>query len=119
NQGLVVTASTIHMSILGAAGLENAAAACHANTAALVAQLSAIDGVECAFENTCFHEAVLKLNKPAAEVLAALAEKNILGGYDLSKSYPELGNAILVCATEMRSEEEIAAYAKAMAEVVA
>lgn len=119
NQGLVVTASTIHMSILGARGLENAASACHANTVSLVAQLSAIEGVDCAFNSPYFHEAVLKLSKPASEVLAALAEKNILGGYDLSKSYPELGSAILVCATEMRTEEEIAAYAKALAEVLA
>ncbi|MFC1588981.1 aminomethyl-transferring glycine dehydrogenase subunit GcvPA [Pseudomonadota bacterium] len=119
NQGLVVTASTIHMSILGASGLENVAAACHANTLSLVNQLAQIDGVDCAFNNTYFHEAVLKLNKPANEVLSALAEKNILGGYDLSESYPELGNAMLVCATEMRTDEEIVAYAKALAEVVA
>jgi len=119
NQGLVVTASTIHMSILGASGLEKAAAACHANTISLVKQLSQIDGVEPAFNSTCFHEAVLKLKKPASEVLLALAEKNILGGYDLSGSYPELGDAILVCATEMRSDEEISAYAKVLAEVIA
>lgn len=119
NQGLVVTASTIHMSILGASGLEKAAAACHANTMALVNLLSQIEGVDCAFDSNYFHEAVLKLNKPAVEVLAALTEKNILGGYDLSEAYPELGNAILVCATEMRTDEEIAAYAKALAEVCA
>lgn len=119
NQGLVVTASTIHMSILGARGLENAAAACHANTMSLVKQLSKIDGVDCVFESSYFHEAVLKLNKPASEVLAALAEKNILGGYDISETYPELDNAILVCATEMRTEEEMTAYAKALAEVCA
>ena len=118
NQGLVVTASTIHMSILGAAGLEKAAAACHANTLSLVKQLSQIEGVECAFNNPYFHEAVLKLKKPAGEILAALAEKNILGGYDLSESYPELGNAILVCATEMRTDEEMTAYANALAEVL-
>ncbi|MDH5710260.1 MAG: aminomethyl-transferring glycine dehydrogenase subunit GcvPA [Gammaproteobacteria bacterium] len=119
NQGLVVTASTIHMSILGARGLENAASACHANTVSLVAQLSAVKGVDCAFNSPYFHEAVLKLSKPASEVLAALADRNILGGYDLSMSYPELGSAILVCATEMRTEEEIGAYAKALAEVIA
>ncbi|MCK5262911.1 MAG: aminomethyl-transferring glycine dehydrogenase subunit GcvPA, partial [Gammaproteobacteria bacterium] len=119
NQGLVVTASTIHMSILGASGLEKAAAACHANTLSLIKQLSKIEGVDCVFNSNYFHEAVLKVNKPAAEVLSALAEKNILGGYDLSESYPELGNAILVCATEMRSDEEISAYANALVEVCA
>jgi glycine dehydrogenase subunit 1 len=114
NQGLVVTASTIHMAILGPRGLEHTAAACHANTRALVAQLSAIDGVDTAFTSPIFHEAVLLLNKPADEVLASLAERDILGGYDLSADYPELGNAILVCATELRTEEDIMAYRTAL-----
>ena len=54
NQGLVVTASTIYMAILGPRGLENTAAACHANTRELVAQLSAIDGVRQAFSSPVF-----------------------------------------------------------------
>ena len=48
-----------------------------------------------------------------------LAERGILGGYDLSRDYPELGDAILVCATEMRNQEDIAAYVDAMSEVMA
>ena len=119
NQGLVVTASTIHMAILGPRGLENTAAACHANTRELVAQLSAIDGVRQAFSSTVFHESVLLLDKPANEVLAALAELNILGGYDLGTDYPELGNAMLVCATELRTEEEMMAYSTALRAVLA
>ena len=119
NQGLVVTASTIHMAILGPRGLENTAAACHANTRELVAQLNAIDGVTPAFISPIFHESALLLNKPVNEVLEALAEQDIHGGYDLSMDYPELGNAILVCATELRTEEEIMAYRTALQAVLA
>ena len=119
NQGLVVTASTIYMAILGPRGLENTAAACHANTRELVAQLSAIDGVRPAFSSPVFHESVLLLDKPANEVLAALAELNILGGYDLGMDYPELGNAMLVCATELRTDEEMMAYSTALRAVLA
>lgn len=118
NQGLVVTASTIHMALLGPQGLEQVAASCHQNTNALVEQLTAIKGVELVFAGARFHEAVLKLSQPADQVLQALADNNILGGFDLSKDYPELGNAILVCATEMRSDEEISSYAQALKEVV-
>jgi glycine dehydrogenase subunit 1 len=118
NQGLVVTASTIHMAILGPRGLENTAAACHANTRELVAQLSTVDGVSPAFSAPIFHESVLLLDKPASEVLQALAERDILGGYDLGKDYPELGNAILVCATELRTEEDIMAYRDALQAVL-
>jgi glycine dehydrogenase subunit 1 len=45
-------------------------------------------------------------------------EKGILGGFDLSQDYPELGEAILVCTTEMRTEEEIDLYVDAMREVL-
>ena len=118
NQGLVVTASTIYMAIMGARGLENTAAACFANNNLLVEKLSAITGVNKAFAGTYFHETVLQLEAPAAEVLSGLLEKGILGGYNLSQDYPELGNAILVCTTEMRTEEDINAYAEAMRQVL-
>jgi len=119
NQGLVVTASTIHMAILGPQGLENTAAACHANTVALVSELSKISGVKCLFNSVYYHEAVLQLDRSAKDVLQLLIDRNILGGYDLSTDYPELGNAILVCATEMRTAEEINEYASALKEIMA
>ncbi len=123
NQGLVVTASTIHMAIMGAKGLENTAAACFANNNRLVDKLTAIDGVKKVFAATHFHETVLQFETLAADVcvadvLAALLEKGILGGYDLSLDYPELGHTLLVCTTEMRNEEDINIYAKAMQEVL-
>jgi len=119
NQGLVVTASTIHMSIVGPQGLENTASACHANTNDLIEKLCSIDGVEQRFTGVGFHEAVIKLDADVADVLKALMNKNILGGYDLSSDYPELGNAMLVCATEMRSQEDINAYVSALTEIMA
>ncbi len=118
NQGLVVTASTIYMAIQGPKGLENTAAACHANTTSLVERLCRVPGVSQCFEQPYFHEAVLKLDRPAADVLAALLEEGIIGGYDLSQNYPELGDAVLVCATEMRTDEEIEAYGAALQRIM-
>ena len=118
NQGLVVTASTIHMSLLGPEGLKQTALSCHANTQALVEKLSAINGVEIVFDQPRFHEAVIKVNKPAADVLAKLAAKNILGGFDLSEDYPEMNDCILVCATELRIAEDIETFASALAEAL-
>lgn len=111
NQGLLVTAATIHMSLLGATGLVEVATACHHNTHALVDALTAIPRVSLAFSSHYFHEAVITLPKPVMPVLKALADKGIAGGYDLSAQYPNLGNALLICATEMRTEEDIALYA--------
>src|ERR1700691_770143 len=118
NQGLMVTAATIYMSLLGAEGLKRVAAASAQRTADLVAALTRIAGVTAAFDTPRFHEAVLLLDRPAAPVLAALAARGISGGLDLGASYPELGNALLVCATETKLESDIEAYANALADVM-
>ena len=111
NQGLMVTASTIHMAIVGAEGLKRVAAQSHANTKALTERLTSIDGVQAAFPSTVFHEVVLQMELPAEDVIKALAASNILAGYALAEDYPELGNAILVCATETKTDADIEAYA--------
>ncbi|MBE9562026.1 MAG: glycine dehydrogenase, partial [Proteobacteria bacterium] len=110
NQGLMVTAATIHMALLGAKGLENTALACNANTNKLVEKLVTIKGVKQIFTGTYFHEVVLQLEQPIANILSSLMSHNILGGYDLTKFYPELGNCLLVCATEMRTQQDIDNY---------
>lgn len=111
NQGLLVTAATIHMALLGPDGLERVARTSHAMTAALVETLGAIRGVTRVFARPFFHEVVLRLDMPAAEALRALEAQGILGGLDLSPYYPDLGEAILVCATETKTEADIKQYA--------
>jgi len=119
NQGLMVTAATLYLSLLGEEGLARVATECHDRTAALCAALTGVDGVRPAFDTPFFHEAVLRLDRPVAPVLAELAARGVLGGYDVSADYPELGDALLVCATETKTEADIRCYAEAMAEVLA
>ncbi|MES2366144.1 MAG: aminomethyl-transferring glycine dehydrogenase subunit GcvPA [Pseudomonadota bacterium] len=118
NQGLVVTASTIYMSLLGPEGLRRVAAASHANTRSLLEKLGSITGVKRVFSAHCFHEAVIQIDAPAGEVLRALQAQGILGGYDLSGHYPELGNAILVCATETKTAADLDLYAQQLARIL-
>ncbi len=118
NQGLMVTAATIHMAMLGAEGLGRVAATSHANTVELVNALTNIAGVKRVFEGPFFHEAVLRLEQPVESALAALADAGICGGYALASEFPELGNTLLVCATESRSGEEIALYADKLKEIM-
>nr|VFJ90943.1 MAG: glycine dehydrogenase (decarboxylating) alpha subunit [Candidatus Kentron sp. H]VFJ92090.1 MAG: glycine dehydrogenase (decarboxylating) alpha subunit [Candidatus Kentron sp. H]VFJ98663.1 MAG: glycine dehydrogenase (decarboxylating) alpha subunit [Candidatus Kentron sp. H] len=114
NQGLLVTAATLYMSLMGPRGLARVAATCHANTQALVDQLTAIPGVTRRFHRPLFHEAVLQLDRPVGKVLAELAQADVLGGYDLAQAYLELGNALLVCATETKTAGDLARYAEAL-----
>jgi len=118
NQGLLMMAGTVYMALMGAEGLERVAAACLARTAELVSALSRLPGVQCAFAGPRFHEAVLLLERPVGTVLQLLAARGIEGGFDLTPHYPELGPALLVCATEQRSAADIAAYAKALGEIL-
>ncbi len=118
NQGLMVVAATMHMALLGSEGLQRMASESHHNTTALVEQLSAIPGVKRLFDRPCFHECALGLPAPAKDILRSLAAHNLLGGLDLSRDYPDLGSAILVCATERRNEAEITAFAEKLARVI-
>lgn len=119
NQGLMVTAATIHTALLGAEGLERIALTCHANTTELMEKLTAIPGVKRLFSSPYFHEAVLQLEQASSkQVLAQLLAHNIIGGYDLSEFYPELDNAFLVCATEIKTPQDIEYYAKTLEKVL-
>ena len=117
NQGLMVSAATIYMSLLGADGLQKVAIASHDNTEKLKQLLTSIDGVSAVFKAPTFHEFVIKLNKPAAEVLDKLSELGIQAGYNLTHEYSELGECILVCATETKTAADLDAYANALRQV--
>ena len=114
NQGLMTTAATIYMSLLGPHGLKTVASNSHANTLLLKEKLTAINGVEAVFDRPEFHETVLRLSSPTADVIDKLASQGILGGFDLSHDYPELGNALLICATETKTEQDLDQYASAI-----
>ncbi len=119
NQGLMVTAATIHMSLMGADGLARIAGKCHSNLQLLVEKLSSLGEIEPLFSGPVFHETVLKLPMETKAVLRTLAAHNVLGGWDIAGHYPELGNALLVCATENRSEKDMDKYRLKMEQVLA
>ncbi|SEM85575.1 aminomethyl-transferring glycine dehydrogenase subunit GcvPA [Nitrosomonas marina] len=110
NQGLMVTAATIYMSLLGPDGLRRVAEHSHANTMDLVQQLEKISGVKKVFNSPFFHETALKLPKPVDVVLARMKEKGILAGFDLQTFYPEMSDTLLVCATETKTAADIQNY---------
>lgn len=113
----MVTAATIYMSLLGFQGLVRVAQKSHENTTRLVDGLVAIDGMERLYAGPYFHEVALQLDRPVAPVLAALAERDILGGYDLS-SFAS-ADALMVCATETKTSADIDLTIAAFADVMA
>ena len=113
NQGLLVTAATVYMSLLGPAGLRSVATACHARTRELVDTL----GLRRCFDGPFFHECVLDVGESAGQVVGALAERGIVAGLALGDYFPELEHGLLVCATEKRTSDDMRRFADALAEV--
>ena len=118
NQGLLVTAATIHLALMGPEGLRRVASACHAKTRQLVRELVSIDGVRRRFDAPCFHECVIDIGRPAQPVVAALADEGVIGGLALGRFYPQLENCLLVCATEKRTDAEISRFRDSLRRVL-
>jgi glycine dehydrogenase subunit 1 len=114
NQGLLVTAATIYMALVGPQGLERVAANSHANTQKLIQKLSSIDGIEPVFDRPYFHENLFRFELPVEDMLRALAAQGIVGGVSLVEDYPELGNCLLICATETKTEGDLDVFAEAL-----
>ena len=114
NQGLAVTAATIHMALLGPQGLQRVAQACHANLHVLLGQLERGTGVRRRFAAPVFHEAVIALGAPAAPLLERMREQRVLGGLAVGGDYPELTDSILVCATETKTPGDLDRYVEAL-----
>jgi glycine dehydrogenase subunit 1 len=118
NSGLCALAFTIHLSLLGEQGFTRLAALNHARATALADKLSAIKGVSL-LTPSFFNEFTLKLPKPAADVVEALLQKGVLGGVPASRLFPgAMGDLLLVAATETNTNEDLAAFAQALKEVL-
>jgi glycine dehydrogenase subunit 1 len=118
NQGLMVTAATIFMSLMGARGLEQMSQGSHLNTEKLAQRITAIEGVKQTFKVPFFHELVVTLPQSASGVLEQLAAEQIVGGIALQSHYPELENGLLICATELRTDAEIDHFATVLERVL-
>jgi len=116
NSGLCTLAFTIHMTLLGEEGLARLARLNHAKAAALADRLAKLKGVELVTP-AFFNEFTLRLPKPAAAVVDALAAKGILAGVPASR----LGGAadlLIVAATETAADDDMAALEAGLKEVL-
>jgi glycine dehydrogenase subunit 1 len=120
NSGLCVLAFTIHMALLGEAGLRRLARINHANAVALADSLAAIAGVEI-LNRTFFNEFTMRVPGDAALLIEKLAQRSVLGGVPVARLLPgraELANLVIVAATEVNTDADRAAYATALKEVL-
>lgn len=121
NSGLCALAFTVHMTLLGETGLKKLARVNHANAVALADKLAAVPGVEIVTPQF-FNEFTIKMPKPGAEVIDALADHGVIGGVPASRLFPgneELDPLVIVAATEVNTSADADAYAAALAKELA
>jgi glycine dehydrogenase subunit 1 len=120
NSGLCALAFTIHMSLLGETGFTRLADLNHAYAVQLAGKLGRVPGVGILNE-TFFNEFTLRLPRPAAGVVDALAAKGVLGGVPVSRLYPgdaDLADLLLVAATETTTEADMDEFAATLRAVL-
>jgi glycine dehydrogenase subunit 1 len=118
NQALNALVATVYMSCMGRQGMREVARLCYQKAHYAARRLAQVKGVRIPFAGPFFHEFVIGFDRPVKEIQRVLLEQGILGGYDLSQDYPELGQAMLVAVTEVRTKEEIDRFAKALEVIV-
>ncbi|RID89402.1 aminomethyl-transferring glycine dehydrogenase subunit GcvPA [Peribacillus asahii] len=110
NQALNALAASVAMTALGKKGVKEMAVQ-NIQKAHYAKQVLKQKGFEVVFDGPSFNEFVVKLPASYQETNDRLFEQGIIGGYDLGSSYPELQNHMLVAVTELRTKEEIDAFA--------
>ena len=116
NQALVALMATIFMTVYGKQGMRELALQNLAK-AKYAADALGKHGKLLFAKTPRFHEFVLQTEETPSRMNARLMEKKIIGGLDLRKWYPELGNATLWCATELTTKQQIDAAAAIVAEI--
>lgn len=111
NQGLMALAATVYLSALGKHGLREVAELNYHKAHYAADQIDAVPGFSVDRRKPFFNEFVVRCPRPVGEVnhflLNEISGRPIIGGYDLSQTYPQLDNAMLVAITEMNPRAEI------------
>ncbi|MCZ8523451.1 MULTISPECIES: aminomethyl-transferring glycine dehydrogenase subunit GcvPA [Paenibacillus] len=114
NQALLALGASVYLSLMGRAGIGEAARLNLQKAHYAAEVLSRVPGVRLAYTSPFFNEFTLKL-PPGTDLPALrrrLLQDGYLGGYDLGGAYPELREHLLLAVTERRTREEIEAFAK-------
>jgi glycine dehydrogenase subunit 1 len=119
NQGLMALAAAVYMSLMGRQGMRRVAELCYHRAHYAAAQIAALPGFRVLERGPFFKEFAVACPRPVAELNDALAAQGIVGGYDLSRDYPQHGNAMLLAVTEMNSRADIDALVAALRQATA
>jgi len=118
NQALNALAATIFLSYMGPQGMRELAEQNFHKAHYLAQQLARLPGVELRVPSPFFNEFVIHLPKPVSEVHAGMLKAGILFGLDLTQIYPELGQSVLLCVTELRTKDDLDKVVRGLEELL-
>ncbi|MBI3538231.1 MAG: aminomethyl-transferring glycine dehydrogenase subunit GcvPA, partial [Chloroflexi bacterium] len=116
NQALNALAACVYLSTLGKSGFKQVAELCYHKAHYAAKKINALPGYRVDLKKEFFNEFVVECPAPVSKINAALESRKIIGGYDLSRDYPHMKNAMLVAVTEMNAKEQIDQLVKTLAE---
>ena len=117
NEAICALNAVIYLTLLGPQGLKEVAELNVERAHQLAEKISGVKGFSVLSAAPFFNEFVVTCPIPAAQVIQILAAKGIAAGYDLGQTCDTMKNALLVCATELNTAQDIAAYVSALKEI--
>ena len=111
NEALNALAAVAYLSTMGKQGLREAAEQSLQKAHYAARTIDGLKGYRLRFDQPFFKEFVVECDRPAAEVVSALARDGFLAGLDLGRLYPGMENSLLVAVTEKRTKDEIDEFA--------
>ncbi len=118
NQELLAIFTTVYLAALGKQGFAELGAQCLRKSHYAQQAICAVPGFSLAFDSPFYDEFVVRCPIPTQQLNAELRDRGVIGGYDLSRDYPEMENTALYCVTEARTREDIDTLVSALEEIV-
>ncbi len=118
--GIWAITAAVYLSLMGPKGIEETGRTIMQMSQYAAKHLSKIRGVKLKFPSPFFKEFVVEFpkTKTIAKINKGLLNHKIIGGKDLSKEFPELGQSALYCVTETKTMDDIQKLVSAVKEVI-
>ncbi len=115
------TANAVYLALMGPEGMREIGETILQKSHYARKRLAEIPGIRIPLSGAHFNEFVVNFDetgKRVREINAALLERGIFGGKDLSEEFPRLGESALYCVSEIHTLEDLKRLAKALEEVI-
>lgn len=134
NQALCALHATVYMALMGPAGLKDVASLCHGRATRLAELVSRVPGYSVETSTPFFNEFVVRCPSDAKanagphdfsgkgtfvdRINDCLADRGFMGGLNLARISRDLEDRMLLCATEMLTEEDLVEFCSILGEVI-